>query len=537
MLDGLSPQAPLLAFRQVSKLFGGVAALNDVSFEVQQGEILGIIGPNGAGKSTALSLIAGSQGCTFGEILFDGRSLKQFPPHAIPRLGIGRARQVPRPFGRMTVRQNILVPAHSHQRKTTESEHHTQEILEVCGLQNKAQQVAGSLMLLDLKRLEVARALALRPRLLLLDEVAAGLVGYEADEITQLIASIHASGITIMLVEHVQAVIQQLAKRVIVLDWGRKIAEGTPKQIAKDPKVVAVYLGTDQSGSSALPAAALQQDESLHPLFPENQPEPSLLSEVISHIQQTEHPHPLLYLEKVNVDYGKFRAVRSVDLEVRADEIVAILGANGAGKTTLTRAVCGLIPTSGGKMLFNEKDITKYPAHRRARLGIALCHEGRRLFKDLTVRENIELGIAYASHTLTPAEERLARVYELFPALKEKITTLAGKLSGGQQQMVAIARALVSEPELLLLDELSLGLAPKIIDQLFEVLPQIRGWGTSIVLIEQHVHRSLAIADRVYILERGQISFSGTPATLRQDETLSLAYFGDATDRSRRLSL
>jgi branched-chain amino acid transport system ATP-binding protein len=533
MLDGLLPQAPLLAFRQVSKLFGGVAALNDVSFEVQQGEILGIIGPNGAGKSTALSLISGSQGCTSGEILFDGRSLKQFSPHAIPRLGIGRARQVPRPFGRMTVRQNILVPAHSHQRKMTESEHHTQEILEVCGLQNKAQQVAGSLMLLDLKRLEVARALALRPRLLLLDEVAAGLVGYEADEITQLIASIHASGVTIILVEHVQAVIQQLAERVIVLDWGRKIAEGTPKQIAKDPNVVAVYLGTDQSGSSALPTATLQQDESVHPLLPENQP--SLLSEAVLCVQQTEHP--LLYLEKVNVDYGKFRAVRSVDLEVRANEIVAILGANGAGKTTLTRAICGLIPTNGGKVLFNEKDITKYPAHRRARLGIALCHEGRRLFKDLTVRENIELGIAYASHTLTPAEERLARVYALFPALKEKITTLAGKLSGGQQQMVAIARALVSEPELLLLDELSLGLAPKIIDQLFEALPQIRSWGTSIVLIEQHVHRSLAIADRVYILERGQVSFSGTPATLRQDETLSLAYFGDAADRSRRLSL
>ena len=535
MHDGLSPQVPLLAFRQVSKLFGGVAALSDVSFEVQQGEILGIIGPNGAGKSTMLSLIAGSQGCTSGEIFFEGRSLKQFPPHAIPRLGIGRARQVPRPFGRMTVRQNILVPAHAHQRKTTESEHHAQEILEICGLQNKAQQVAGSLMLLDLKRLEVARALALRPRLLLLDEVAAGLVSYEADEITRLIASIHASGVTIILVEHVQAVIQQLARRVIVLDWGRKIAEGSPKQIAEDPKVVAVYLGSDQSKSSALPAATLQQDSSLYPLLPKN--EPVLLTDAVSHIQQTKHPHPLLSLEKVHVDYGKFRAVRSVDLEVRAGEIVAILGANGAGKTTLTRAVCGLVPTSGGRVLFNEKDITKYPAHRRARLGIALCHEGRRLFMELTVRENIELGIAYASRTSTPAEERLARVYELFPALKEKKTALAGRLSGGQQQMVAIARALVSEPELLLLDELSLGLAPKIIDQLFEILPQIRSWGTSIVLIEQHVHRSLALADRVYILERGQVSFSGTPAMLRQDETLSLAYFGDATDRSRRLSL
>ncbi|HEV2653932.1 MAG TPA: ATP-binding cassette domain-containing protein [Ktedonobacteraceae bacterium] len=483
-------------------------ALDDVSFEVQQGGLFGVIGPNGAGKSTLLSLISGAQHPSSGEILFAGQRLERLPPHAIARLGIGRAHQIPRPFGRMTVQQNVLVPAHANQRGKTESHFHAREILETCGLQEKASQLASTLTLLDLKRLEVARALALRPRLLLLDEVAAGLVGHEIDEITHLIASVQAGGVTIVLVEHVQAVIQQLAERVMVLEWGIKIAEGTPKEIAEHPEVIAVYLGSQQDEPATRQRASTQQ---------------------------AVNTAPLLRLEQVNTNYGKLQALRAVDFEIRAGEIVAVLGANGAGKTTLTQSICGLVPISAGKILFNDTDITRYPAYRRARLGIALCHEGRRLFKDLTVQENIELGARYASHSSTPLEERMARVYELFPVLKERAGTLAGKLSGGQQQMVAIARGVVAEPKVLLLDELSLGLAPQIVDQLFAVLPQICQWGVSIVLIEQNIHRSLSIADRAYILERGHVSFSGTPAELEHDETLHRAYFGDPTNRLRSL--
>jgi branched-chain amino acid transport system ATP-binding protein len=500
---------PLLVLRHVSKHFGGVAALNDVSFEVQQGDILGIIGPNGAGKSTLLSLISGIQRLSAGEILFDHHRLDKLSPHAVARLGIGRAHQIPRPFGHMTVHQNVLVPTHSHNRVGGEVDLHARKILEVCGLQHRAQQLASTLTLLDLKRLEVARALALQPRLLLLDEVAAGLVGHEIEEITQLIASVQASGVTILLVEHVQALIQQLAKRVIVLDWGRKIAEGTPEQIAANPEVMAVYYGTGKPEAPAKRQVAVASHDG------HNQP----ASEV------------LLRLEQVSVDYGKFRALRKVDFEVCRGEIVAVLGANGAGKTTLTRTISGLVPTSGGKIVFKETEITKEAAHRRARRGIAICHEGRRLFKELTVRENIELGAMYVPRTTPPLAERFERIYDLFPILKERASSLAGRLSGGQQQMVAIARALVSGPSLLLLDELSLGLAPQIIDQLFAAFDHILRWGVSIVLIEQHIHRSLAVADRVYLLERGHISFSGTPTELQQHEALHQAYFGDAVHR------
>ena len=215
-----------------------------VSFDVQQGEVLGIIGPNGAGKSTLLSLIAGAQRPSSGQIVFNGRRLDRMRTPAIARLGIGRAHQVPRPFGGMTVRQNLLVAAHSIARHGMHREDLTHQVLERCGLLDKRERLAGTLGLLDLKRLEVARALSLRPQLLLLDEVAAGLVGIEIQEVTQLIASLHEEGVTILLVEHVQALIQALATRVIVLDQGRLIAEGTPQEIARNATVVAVYLGT-----------------------------------------------------------------------------------------------------------------------------------------------------------------------------------------------------------------------------------------------------------------------------------------------------
>lgn len=515
--EKLSTDFPLLTLRHVTKRFGGVTALDDISFEVRRGELLGVIGPNGAGKSTLLSLISGAQRVSAGEILFDDNHLDRLPAHTIARLGIGRAHQIPRPFARMTVHQNVLIPVHSRGSSAKHASHSADEILELSGLLQKRNLLAGSLTLLNLKRLELARALALQPRLLLLDEVAAGLVAHEIDEITHLIASIQArgvatvpGGVTIVLVEHVQAVVHALAERVIVLDWGRKIAEGTPRQIAKNPDVITVYLGTEQEK----PALT---EEQIPATIPATKPAVS--------------SSPLLSTRQLSVDYGKLRALRSVDFEIRAGEIVAVVGANGAGKTTLTQAISGLVPISEGKVLLDGKDITTSAAHQRARQGIALCHEGRRLFREQTVRENLELGAAYASRSSTPFEERLRRVYELFPVLKERAGSLAGRLSGGQQQMVAIGRALIAEPRLLLLDELSLGLAPVIVDQLFAAFPHILSWGISIVLIEQNVHRSLAVADRVYVLERGRVVFCGTPAEVRQHPALHQAYFGAAEER------
>jgi branched-chain amino acid transport system ATP-binding protein len=500
----------LLSLRHVSKRFGGVRALDDVSLDVQRGALLGIIGPNGAGKSTLLSLIAGARRPNSGEIMFDGQRLDRMRRPAIARLGIGRAHQVPRPFGGMTVRQNLLVAAHSVVRHGMHREDLTGRVLERCDLQDKSERLAGSLGLLDLKRLEVARALSLQPRLLLLDEVAAGLIGVEVEEVTRLIASLHAQGVTILLVEHVQALIQALATRVIVLDHGRTLAEGTPRQIAMDPRVMSVYLGTEEGEPAPVADAT-----------PRGEPAPAGTRRSV------------LRLDAVSVDYGRLRAVETVDLEVHDGEVVALLGANGAGKSTLTQAITGLAPLSSGRVWLDGDDITRLPPHQRARRGIAICHEGRRLFTQLTVRENLELGAAYASQSPTPVATRLTRIYHLFPVLAERQTTRAGRLSGGQQQMVAIGRALMAEPRLIIFDELSLGLAPQAIDRIYAAISEIRGWGVSVILIEQNVYRALALADRVYVLERGQVSFCGSPADLRQQHTLFAAYFGSLSDAAK----
>nr|BBH93222.1 hypothetical protein KTA_14210 [Thermogemmatispora argillosa] len=525
--------------RHVTRRFGGVTALNDISFEVRRGELLGVIGPNGAGKSTLLSLISGAQRVSEGEILFAGQRLDRLPAHAIARLGIGRAHQIPRPFGRMTVLQNVLIPVHARRNDSRSRGRFTEDaenILRLCGLFDRKDRQASSLALLDLKRLELARALALEPRLLLLDEVAAGLVGQEIEEITRLIASIHERGVTIILVEHVQAVVRALANRVIVLDWGRKIAEGTPEEIARHPDVIAVYLGSEQGEptASAAPAArpgAAPTGAATTPADSESKSRPSLPSaRAASTAAARPSPPPLLDVQHLSVDYGKLRALRSLDFQVGEGEIVAVVGANGAGKTTLTQAISGLVPVSEGRILFAGQEITRLPAHQRARLGIALCHEGRRLFREQTVRENLELGAAYAARgAITSFTERLERVYDLFPVLRERASSQAGRLSGGQQQMVAIGRALMAEPRLLLLDELSLGLAPAVVDQLFAALPRILAWGISVVLIEQHVQRSLAVADRVYVLERGRVVFCGTPDQVRAHPALQQAYLGMAT--------
>ena len=359
----------------------------------------------------------------------------------------------------MTVLDNVRVAAHSvgAGQKGVERDTSARDVLELCGLTRHTDRPAGSLALLDLKRLEIARALALQPRLLLLDEVAAGLVGPEIDAVVDLVRRVRARGTTIVVVEHVQTLIQQLAEHVIVLDWGRKIAEGTPREVARDAKVVEVYLGTQD----AAPAA----------------PRPSVSA-------RTE-VQPVLRAEGLCVDYGKLRALRSIDVEVRPGEVVAVLGANGAGKSTLALALAGLVRPSNGRIVLDGTDVTQQPAHLRARAGIALCHEGRRLFATMTVAENLSLGAARAGPGARPVAERLARVYQLFPEVSERRLARAGQLSGGQQQMVAIARALVAEPRVIIFDELSLGLAPVVIDRIYPALEQVRDWGIGVVLIEQ----------------------------------------------------
>jgi branched-chain amino acid transport system ATP-binding protein len=234
----------------------------------------------------------------------------------------------------------------------------------------------------------------------------------------------------------------------------------------------------------------------------------------------------MLKLNSVRMAYGAIEAVKGVDLEVRAGEVVTIIGANGAGKTTLLKGIAGLERVAGGRVLLDGKDCTDVPAHRRVGLGVALSPEGRGVFPDQSVRDNLLLG-AYTRGARDPrVQQALQRQFARFPRLKEREHQMAGTLSGGEQQMLAIARALMSEPRLLLLDEPSLGLAPLIIADIFRTIRELRESGLTILLVEQMANQALAVADRAYVLETGRVTAQGSGRELLNDPKVRAAYLG-----------
>ncbi|MDM0085394.1 ABC transporter ATP-binding protein [Variovorax sp. J31P179] len=234
----------------------------------------------------------------------------------------------------------------------------------------------------------------------------------------------------------------------------------------------------------------------------------------------------MLKLESVKVSYGAIQAVKGVSLEVCSGEVVTIIGANGAGKSTLLKSIVGLEPVSEGRVFIDGKDCTHVPAHQRVGIGVAMSPEGRGVFADQTVRENLMLGAYTRKKDAGGTEAAIEREFKRFPRLKERQNQMSGTLSGGEQQMLAIARALMSEPRLLLLDEPSLGLAPLIIKDIFEAIRQLRQSGLTILLVEQMAKQALGVADRAYVLETGRITLEGSGRELLNDPKVKAAYLG-----------
>jgi branched-chain amino acid transport system ATP-binding protein len=234
----------------------------------------------------------------------------------------------------------------------------------------------------------------------------------------------------------------------------------------------------------------------------------------------------MLKLESVSISYGAIQAVRDVSIDVPRGEVVTIIGANGAGKSTLLKSIVGLEPVAGGRISFDGQDITTTPAHRRTGMGVALSPEGRGVFSDQSVRDNLLLGAYSKKRDSARTEQKIEQFFTMFPRLKERQEQLAGTLSGGEQQMLAIARALMSEPKLLLLDEPSLGLAPLIIRDIFNTIRALRETGLTILLVEQMANQALGVADRAYVLETGRITLQGKGSDLLNDPKIRAAYLG-----------
>ena len=232
----------------------------------------------------------------------------------------------------------------------------------------------------------------------------------------------------------------------------------------------------------------------------------------------------MLKVENLNVYYGSINAIKGISFEVNQGEIVTMIGANGAGKSTTMNTVAGLLKPRSGSIVFEDKDITHMPASKVVSLGLALCPEGRRVFQQMSVRENLEMG-GYTRQASEIAPS-LEQVFELFPRLKERQRQVAGTISGGEQQMLAMGRAMMSKPKLLMLDEPSMGLAPLLVEQIFDIILSLNKAGTTILLVEQNAQMALSIADRAYVLETGNIFKEGSADMLMHDDAVRKAYLG-----------
>ena len=490
--------APVLKAQHLGIQFGGLKAVDDFNMEIGESELVGLIGPNGAGKTTVFNLITGVYKPTEGSFYLCGERMNGKKTHQIVHAGIARTFQNIRLFKKMSVIENVKTAMQAHTtygmadaifrtkkywQQEAEITARAKELLEVVHLSGKEDLEADNLPYGEQRRLEIARALATDMKLLLLDEPAAGMNPTETEELLEIINYIRNEfKVSVLLIEHDMSLVMKICERIQVLDFGTTIASGTPEQIANDPHVIEAYLGKDEAKEA-----------------------------------------PMLEIKDLHVNYGAVHALNGVSMTVKDGEIVSLIGANGAGKTTTLRTITGLEKAAGGSITFDGHDLRKTEPSKIITLKLAHVPEGRHIFPQMTVEENLEMG---AFTDPTDMAKTMADVYERFPRLKERKRQLAGTLSGGEQQMLAVGRALMGKPKMILMDEPSMGLSPLLVKEIFAIIREVNKQGITILLVEQNAKMALAISDRAYVLETGTITIEGDAKELLNDARVKKAYLG-----------
>ena len=510
----MADDSVLLAAEELTVRFGGHLAVSEVDLQVRAGSVTGLIGPNGAGKTTTFNALCGLQSVTRGKVTLDGHDISSLSPHKRARRGLGRTFQRLETFSLLTVRENILAGAEFRERKVAGRSSATavaDGLIERLGLGDVADERVDGLPTGRARLVEVGRALANGPRVLLLDEPSSGLNEAETSEFATVLRQLTADGLAVLLVEHDMSLVMSACQHIDVLDFGRIIASGDPVSIQADEAVRAAYLG-DQDDEAALADAPATVSTVLggHEL---SEPE---------HEQLVEQAIPVLEVRDLCAGYGDFDVIDGISFEVAEGEVFALLGPNGAGKTTTLQVIAGLLPASSGSVAVCGRGILGADADALARAGICTVPEGRGVFPNLSVAENLWM----ATHTGSRRHDVEEVAYARFPRLGERRGQTAGTLSGGEQQMLAMARAMATDPALLILDELSMGLAPIIVHELYERVGEIAATGISILVVEQFAHEVLGVADMAAIMLHGRIAKVGAPTVIAAE--LETAYLSGA---------
>jgi len=488
-------QGTVLQADGVSKKFGGIRAVTDASLAVRAGEIHALIGPNGAGKTTLFNLVSGLFPPDAGTVRLKGQDIQGIPPNRICHAGLARSFQITNLFRGLSIYENLRLSLQAQRPMRfdiwrdidsyADVHAETTELIRFLGLEGIETIEGGELSYGGQRLVDLGIALGSKPQVLLLDEPLAGLAAAERERVSNLIRNV-ATNIPVLIVEHDIDRVLGFSQRVTVMNQGEVLMTGAPADVRADRRVQELYTGTGTppvTGRAGGDAAG----------------------------------RPVLTFAGVNTFYGKSHILNDASLDVRDGEIVALLGRNGAGKSTLLRTLAGLVPAASGTIEYEGRNIAGLPAPDIARMGIGYVPQGRGLFAGMTVAENLSLGrLARKTDGSSGVVWNEERILEFFPRLRDRMDVAADYLSGGEQQMVAVARALSGNVRLLLLDEPFEGLAPTVVQELFKVFDQLRG-EISIVIVEHNLDLVLALANRVFALERGAVFHEGPASALLTD--------------------